>query len=125
MSTIDLDLDADIEIDVSDLKREFRRLPSLVYQYAELKADADEAYGLEKAKLDEMKSECFCELKESGEKITVDHLKAKVETNPGVKKQLKIMLKAKRDADTIKGYLDGIKIKESMLIQLGAASRVV
>lgn len=121
---MDLDLDVDIAIDVTDLPKEWRRLPALAYRYSELKADADETYGLEKAKLEELRSQLYCELKASGEKLTVDHLKATIDTDPEVKKQLRVMLTAKRDLDTIKGYLDGIKIKESMLIQLGAASRV-
>lgn len=125
MSDIELNLDEDIEIDVSDLQREFRRLPVLAYRYSELKAEADEVYSLEKAKLEELRSQLYCELKANGDKLTVDHLKATIDTDKAVKEQLRVMLSAKRDLDTIKGYLDGIKIKESMLIQLGAASRVL
>ena len=124
MDGLELDLDTDIDIDVTDLPKEWKRLPALAYRYSELKAEADEVYGLEKAKLEEMKSELYCKIKGSGEKVTVDHLKAMIETDEGIKKQLRVMLTAKRDSDTIRGYLDGIKIKESMLIQLGAASRV-
>lgn len=122
---MELDLDTDIEIDVSDLQKEFRRLPALAYRYSEMKAEADEAYGLAKAELEELRSILYCQLKASGEKYTVDHLKAEIDTNEDVTEQVRVVLTAKRDLDTIKGYLDGIKMKESMLIQLGAASRVL
>lgn len=125
MSDIELNLEEDIDINVSDLTREFKRLPSLIYRYSEMKAEADEEYGVAKAELAELKSIIYCQFKKSEEKYTVNHLDAMVESHEDVIAQKRIMLKAKRDADTIKGYLDGITSKESMLIQLGASSRVV
>jgi len=123
MDGLDLDLDKDIAIDVTDLQSEWVRLPALAYRYSKLAAEAEATHSLEKAILDELKAAKYIKLKNDFPKLTENGVEAHTDTDSEIKEQLRKVLLVKRDCDTLKGFLKGILTKESMLIQLGASSR--
>jgi hypothetical protein len=121
--SIKLDSEMDLEIDVSDLEREFKRIPSLVHGWSEIKASSEEAYGLAKAEHEELRSQKYLDIRSQEGKITEANLEARIDVDPDVKKALRNVLAAKRDLDTLKGFTEGLSSKKDMLIQLGADSR--
>lgn len=119
----ELDFDKDNTIDVANLQKEFRNFPPTLYRYSEIKAEAEEAYDLKKAEYEEKRAETYIAIKQREGKITEANLDAMIETDGDVKKALREMLSAKKDLETIKGYVESLRAKKDMLIQLGADAR--
>lgn len=119
----ELNFEKDNTIDVANLPKEFRNLPPLIYRYSEIKAEAEETYDLKKAEHDELRSKKYLEIRSREGKITEATLEATIDTDEEVKKALRDMLSAKRDLETLKGYLESLRAKKDMLIQLGADAR--
>lgn len=118
-----LDLEKDKEIDPANLHEEFRAFPSTLYSWLEAKASAEQEYDLSKAVYEEAKSLKYLELKESGEKLTENHLSARIEADEVIKKCLRNVFTAKRDLETFKNYVESLRAKKDMLIQLGSDRR--
>lgn len=119
----DFDFDIDNEIDVANLQDEFRNFPSILFHYAELKANVEREHDLNKANYEESKARVYLEIKGSVEKITEKHLDATIINSEVVKDAKQTMLTAKRDLDTLKNYVESLRAKKDMLIQLGADMR--
>lgn len=114
----------DAKINVADLTSEFKLLPLLVFRYSEIKAEAGHAADIEEAKYKEARAEVFKACLTNYDKKPSDKvLDAEIESHPDVVAQKRRMIDAKRDFETIKGYLESIKAKKDMLIQLGADAR--
>lgn len=118
-----LDFDKDNTIDVADLTKEFRNFPPTIYRYAEIEAEAEETYGIKKAEHEELRSAKYLEFRQKEGKITEATLEAMLDTDAEVKAAQREMLSAKRDLETLKGYLESLRAKKDMLIQLGADAR--
>lgn len=116
-------LETDLNIDVANLQEEFRIFPSMLYHYNEKKAEAEREYEGTKAQFEEAKSAIYIAIKNEAEKITEAHLKARVDTNEVVVKLKKVMLDSLRDLNTLKNYVESLRAKKDMLIQLGADAR--
>lgn len=119
----ELNFEKDNTIDVASLQKEFRNFPPTLYRYSEIKAEAEETYDIKKAEYEELRSEKYIAIKSKEGKVTEANLSAMIEVDPDVKKALREMLAAKRDLETIKGYVESLRAKKDMLIQLGADSR--
>ena len=119
----ELNSEKDNTIDVTNLTEEFRGIAPLIYRYGEAKANAEHAYDLSKAELDELKAQLYMEIKSSGEKVTEKHVEAIIDHNDRVKAAVRKTLELKRDLETIKSYTESLRAKKDMLIQLGADSR--
>ena len=122
---IELSPETDNEIDVNNLKDEFTNFSPMLNRYCEAKAQSQHDYGIAKAEYEEIRSEVYIELKTSKTdgKMTEKHLEAAVDIDSRVRKALRRMLDADRDLETIKGYVESMRAKKDMLIQLGADAR--
>lgn len=120
---IQLDFERDNDTDIDNLREEFVRIAPLIYSYSETKARADEAHSIAKAVYEELEATKYLEFRSKEGKITEKTLEAMVATDPDVMKAQRAMFSAKRDYDTIKGYVDSLHAKKDMLIQLGADAR--
>lgn len=119
----ELDIDKDNTIDTDNLTKEFRNFPPTIYGYSEIEAKAAEDLGIKKAEYEELRSAKYLEFRQKEGKITEATLNAMLETDPEVKKALRDMLASKRDLETLKGYVESLRAKKDMLIQLGADAR--
>ena len=125
MKRVDIVLDptTDNAIDVADLKTEFQVLPPTLFRYSEQKAEAEREHDLAKGQYEEIRSQVYIEIKKGTEKVTEKHLEALIETDSRVRAAFVTMIDAKRDLETMKGYVESLRAKKDMLIQLGADAR--
>lgn len=121
---MELNPEKDIEINVANLSEEFKKLPLLLFRYSEKKAEADYLYERDKELYNEARAIVFKTLKESGEKMTEKTVEAHIDTHPTVTALRDIMLQSRRDLETVKGFVESLKAKKEMLIQLGADARL-
>ncbi len=119
----ELNFEKDNEIDIDNLTKEFRSLPSILYGYREIEAKASEDFDLRKAEFKELRSAKYLEFRSREGKITESTLEAMLDTDPQIKEALRTMLSTKRDLETIRGYSESICFKKDMLIQIGADAR--
>lgn len=120
---IKLDHETDLETDIEDLQREFKRMGPLIHAYSEIKAGSSEAYEIAKAEHEELRSKKYLEFRSREGKVTEATLDAMLDTDVDVIKAQRNMLTSKRDLDTIMGYVEGLRAKKDMLVQLGADAR--
>lgn len=118
-----LNLDSDNRINPTSLTDEFREFSPTLYSYLEAKAEAKSIFENLKSAYEEASAEQYLAIKSSGEKVTEKHVEALLETNPGLKVKKLEMLKAKRDLDTVENYVESLRAKKDMLIQMGADAR--
>ena len=98
-----LQFSADAQIDITDLQKEFRVFPSTLFAYNEAKA--------------------LIKIKSGETKVTEKHADALVMIDPVVKAAFLHMLDMKRNLETFKNYVESLRAKKDMLIQLGADAR--
>lgn len=120
---IKLNIETDLDLDLDDLKNEFRRIGPLIYAYCEIKANAHEAADIAKAEHEELRSKKYLEFRQREGKITEATLDAMINTDEDVIKALRNWLAAKKDFETISGYVEGLEANKDMLMQLGADAR--
>lgn len=113
----------DAQIDVTDLQKEFREFPSTLFAYNEAKANGESMYDRAKASYEEAQAEAYIRIKGGETKVTEKHAEALVVVDPLVKEAFHNMLSMKRDLDTFKNYVESLRAKKDMLIQLGADAR--
>jgi hypothetical protein len=113
----------DHTINVARLQEDCINFPSILYHYCTAKADAEEAFEASKLSYEEAKATVYLLTKQGADKITEKHLEAIITTDHKVLKAKETMLKAKRDFETIKGYVDSLRAKKDMLVQLSADMR--
>lgn len=118
-----LSLERDNKIDVADLQQEFRVFPSMLFSYCEVKSTAQDAFDRMKAQLEEIKATVYVELKSGAVKVTEAHVEALTILDPRVKAQQQRVFDAGRDLETTKNYVESLRAKKDMLIQLGADAR--
>jgi len=121
---MDLNPEKDVTINVSRLTDEFQMLPLLMYRYSQIRAESGYVADLEEALLKEVRAEVYKSCIQGYDKKPSDKvLEAEVEVHPKVVAQRRKALEAKRDHETVKGYVESIKAKKDMLIQLGSDRR--
>lgn len=113
----------DNKIEVSDLNREFRNFPSMLYSYCEAKSAAQDIYNRMEAQLSELESSVYIEIKSGADKVTEKHVEALINTDARVKDLRNKVFSAGRDLETTKNYVESLRAKKDMLIQLGADAR--
>jgi hypothetical protein len=118
-----LNPEKDLDIDVTDLTSEFKKMSLLLFRYYEKKADAEREYDKLKQTNEEIRARVYRDLRTSGEKHTEKSLEAAIDCNDDVLKIHDMMLDAKRDLATWVGAVESLKAKRDMLIQLGADAR--
>lgn len=118
-----INLENDNQIDTSNLQVEFREFPSTLFAWGEAGADAALDYELSNSVYEETRASLYLKIKSSGDKVTEKHLEALIDTDPSVKEALLKSFAAKRDLDTMKNYVESLRAKKDMLIQLGADAR--
>lgn len=120
---IKLDPDVDLETDVDELQREFKRMAPLLHGWSEVKAQSEEAYEIAKAEYEELRSQTYLDLRSREGKITEATLSASIDVDPAVKKSLRHMLEMKKDFETLKGFVEGLRAKKDCLVNLAADAR--
>jgi hypothetical protein len=125
MKRIDIELNPDTDnmIDATDLGTEFREFPPKLFRYSEKKSDAERDHDLAKNRYEEVRAQVYLEIKRGGEKVTEKHLDALIEVDVRVQGAFVTMVQAKRDLETLKNFVDSLRAKKDMLIQLGADAR--
>lgn len=119
-----LNPEVDLEINVSDLHNEFRRFPTVMYQYSLRKADADKRASVAKAKLKEIRAVTLKRVKgDPSVKHTEKSLEAEMDTDPMVLEVQRRLIEAEHDAATWYGAIESMRAKKDCLIQLGADRR--
>lgn len=118
-----LDVDRDNTIDVSDIQSEFRMYPVLLFRWSEEKSDAELAHDVARAQYEEIRSTKYLTFKRTPDKITEAAMEAMLNTDKEVIEAREKLLGAKRDAETLKNYVESLRAKKDMLIQLGADLR--
>lgn len=113
----------DLQINVANLPDEYEKFPSVLYAYAEAKSSASEIFDRMKAELKDIEASVYIEIKSGPEKVTEKNLEALVQVDPRVKTSRQALFKAERDLETCKNYVESLRAKKDMLIQLGADSR--
>lgn len=113
----------DLKVDVTNINEEFSKIGLLLYRYTEVWEAAREKEGLLKHALEEAEGSEYIRFKTEGEKVTVDHLKALVQTSKKVKEATESYLAAKRDSGTLYGVIDGLRKKADALVTIGANIR--
>lgn len=122
-ASIEMDLSKDNRINVADLHTEFQIFPSSLFAYCEAKSSAEQVYDLLKQQLEELEAETYIAVKNSGEKVTEKGAESLVTVDPAVKAMRVELINAKRDLETMKNYVESLRAKKDMLIQLGADAR--
>jgi len=120
---IKLDILSDNTIDCSRLKEEFAKFPVIFYRYMELKVNAEDEYERAKATWKEFRSLKYKELKGNNGKMTEKNMEAELDSHSELNVLNQRVLEAKRDLETLKAYVESLRAKKDMLIQLGADAR--
>jgi len=121
---MELNPDTDLTIDVSDLTKEFRDFPIIMYRYMQQRAKAEAQRDIYKAKLKEVRGQVFKELKQdTTQKHTALSFEAEIDTHSRVIEANLKFIQAEHDASTWGGAVDSMRAKKDALIQLGSDRR--
>lgn len=113
----------DVEVDVEDLGREFRRMGPLIYRYSKLEAELQLDYDDAELDLKELRSQLYLNLKRDNPEMKETERKAAIDQHQDVKDLSRSLLVIKRKLRKNRGVLDALKAKKDMLVQLGADAR--
>ena len=116
-------IEKDNKIDVAFLTEEMINFPSTIYSWLEEKATAESRYDYASSLYEQVRSETYLAIKASGEKITEANVEARIATNEKVREAELNMFKAKRDLETLKNYVESLRAKKDMIIQISADRR--
>ena len=120
----EIDPEKDLTIDVTDLSKEFRKLPLTLFDYYKEKTKAEKTRDLAKAKLKEVRALTYKRIKsDTSAKHTEKSMEAEIDTDPLVLKVTAALIQAEHDASTLSGAVDSMKAKKDCLIQLGSDRR--
>ncbi len=121
---MEINPDIDLEIDVTNLTAEFKRLSLTLFRYYQHKAKVEAKRDLAKAVLKEIQATTYKRLKSDiSAKFTEKALEAEIETDPAVMESKRAFIKAEHDATTWSGAVDSMKAKKDCLVQLGSDRR--
>lgn len=118
-----MNLGSDNKIDASNLQQEFLVFPSVLYSYCEAKSEAGKVYETLKQQCEEAEAEAYIRFKSGPDKVTEKHVEALIATDPVIKGLKLQLIAANRDLETTKNYVESLRAKKDMLIQLGADAR--
>lgn len=114
----------DVQINVAKLDEEFRILPALIYRYSEMRAESGYEADIAEAEYKEIRAEVYKNILTTNDKKPSEKtIESEIDINPLVKAAKRKALQTKRDHETIKGYLDSLRAKKDMLIQIGSDRR--
>jgi len=113
----------DLDIDVTDLTEEFKKLSLTLFRYYAQKSDAEREYDKLKQTYEEIRARVYKDLRNSGVKHTEKSLEAELDSHADVLSVHNLMLDAKRELGTWVGAVESLKAKTNMLIQLGSDRR--
>lgn len=113
----------DHKINVARLQEECINFPTLLYHYSCQKAKAENLYESCKLAFEEVKSTVYIMTKQGGDKITEKHLESIISTDHKVIKAKNDMLQAKYDFEVLRSFVDSLRAKKDMLVQLSADMR--
>ncbi len=122
-STYDFNPARDHIINVARLQEDLVAFPTILYFYTCKKADAEREYEASKFNYDEARAAVYLMTKNSGEKVTEKHLESILDIDTTVMSAKSNMLNSKHSFETIKGYVDALRAKKDMLVQLSADMR--
>lgn len=118
-----------LEVDEYDLPREIRRQAKRYYRVSRLLADARYDQAEAASELEAVRAETAMNIRQMPAafdvaKVTDSSVKEALEANPKVRKFVRKLNRAKRRVDLLKGLVDGMDQKRSMLenivrLQLG------
>lgn len=121
---MELDPEVDLQIDVTDLTSEFKRLSLTLFRYYKHKATVEAQRDVAKAKLKEVRAITRKRIRQD---ITVKHtessIEAEIDTDPTVMEAQMKFIRTEHDASTWGGAVDSMKAKKDCLIQLGSDRR--
>ena len=120
---MNLNPEKDIVIDIHDLSKEFRTIGPKIYRYTKAKCEAQEELDLLEYDLDIVKAHIIMDLSKEKRTYKESEKKAIITANSEVIDLVEQIARAKKDVDTLKGYIEGLKANKDMLIQLGADQR--
>lgn len=123
MKEIVLNPGVDLQIDVTDLTSEMKRLSLLLFRYYEKKAELEREFDLAKFRVDEIKGQKYKEFKNGPIKISDAGVSAQIDSDPDVILALKDLSEARRQYSTWIGAVESMKAKKDLIIQLAADRR--
>ena len=115
-----LNPEKDIDIDVNNLSKEFRTIGPKIYRYTKEKASLQEEMDMLEIDLKVAKSKAYGKL---GSDYKETEKKHEIELDKDVISIQKSIAEVRRDIETVRGYIDGLKANKDMLVQLGADQR--
>ena len=112
------------KIDNANLSKEFRWMPVTLFHYGEAKAKAQYDCDIAQARYKEMEDRLYFQFKSDKElKYTDKQAEAAAKSDPQVVALKNTFFEIKRDVGTLVAYLECLRAKKDMLIQLGADAR--
>ena len=124
MENIILNIDENHKIDNTNLPFEFRQMPVILFHYGQSKAEAQYQCDLAEARYKEIIDALYCQFKSDKDtKCTDKQAEALAKSNPQTIELKNIYLAIKRDVGTLVAYMECLRAKKDMLIQLGADAR--
>lgn len=124
MEDFKLDIDKNHKIDAANLPFEFRHMPVILFHYGQAKAEAQYHCDLAQARYKEMEDRLYCQFKsDKDNKCTDKQAEALAKSDPQVIELKNTYFSIKKDVGTLVAYLECLRAKKDMLIQLGADAR--
>ena len=124
MDDIIFDITENHKTKIAYLSDEFRNIPVYLFHYGEAKVRAQYALDLAKAQYERLVDEKYCQLKaDTVVKHTDPQAKAASKLDPQVIVAQNEMFSIKKDVGILIAYLESLRAKKDMLIQLGADAR--
>lgn len=118
-----LNPDLDVQIDEHNLSKEYRTLASVIYRYSVARLEAQEEVEGIKDVYKKQKALALLQINENSPKATAKIQEAKLEIIDDLKMFEKQVRKAEMELKYIESTIEALKIKEKMIMQLGADSR--
>ena len=124
MDDFKLDIDINHRIDSANLPFEFRWMPVILFHYGKAKASAQYECDMAEARFKEaQESKYFYYKSDKDLKYTDKQAEAAAKSDPQVIELKNAYFAIKKDVGTLVAYLESLRAKKDMLIQLGADAR--
>ncbi|MDX1471019.1 MAG: hypothetical protein R3213_05950 [Flavobacteriaceae bacterium] len=124
MEDIKFDINENHKIDNARLSHEFRWMPVILFHYGQAKAEAQYQCDLAEARYKEAEQSKYFHYKSDKElKYTDKQAEAAAKSDAQVIELKNTYFAIKKDVGTLVAYLESLRAKKDMLIQLGADAR--
>lgn len=124
MDDFKFDINLNHKIDTANLSYEFRWMPVILFHYGQSKAEAQYQCDLAQARYKEMEDRLYCQFKsDKDNKCTDKQAEALAKSDSQVVALKNTYFSIKKDVGTLVAYLECLRAKKDMLIQLGADAR--